>query len=134
MEPGAPSALTPKRKTPVVLVVEDEPMVGEVVQAMLRMGGFDSVHAKGPFEALQILEDPQQQFELLLTDFRMPRMTGIELIQKCKPLRPEMKTILYSGNADERETAGFPVKPDRFLRKPFTPKVLNDLVRAVLAS
>ncbi len=130
---GRPSNAAPSAKPPIVLVVEDEPMVGEVVQAMLKMGGIDSVHAKGPFEALAILEDPQRPFDLLLTDFRMPQMSGIELIQRCKALRPGMKTILYSGNADERVTASFPVKPDRFLPKPFSPKVLNELVRAVLA-
>ena len=134
MESGAPAAQPGQSKTLQVLVVEDEPMVGEVVQAMLKMGGIESVHAKGPYEALKILEETPQQFDLLLTDFRMPQMTGIELIQRCKPLRPAMKTILYSGNADERETARFPIKPDRFLRKPFTPKVLNDLVRTVLES
>lgn len=129
---GRPSDTAPSAKPPIVLVVEDEPMVGEVVQAMLKMGGIDSVHAKGPLEALEIVKDPHQHLDLLLTDFRMPQMTGIELIQRCKPVRPGMKTILYSGNADERETAEFPVKPDRFLRKPFTPRVLNELVRAVL--
>jgi CheY-like chemotaxis protein len=119
---------------PIVLVVEDELMVGEVVQAMLHMGGFRSVHAKGPFEALELLRDPNQHFDVLLTDFRMPRMSGIELIQKTRPLRPGMKTILYSGNADPGETAGYPEQPDRFLRKPFTPATLNNLVRSMLTS
>jgi CheY-like chemotaxis protein len=116
----------------VVLVVEDEEMVGEVVRAMLRMGGIESVLVRNPAEALKVLEDPQRSFDLLLTDFRMPQMTGIELIQLCKPIRPRLKTILYSGNVDERETAGYPVQPDRFLRKPFTPRTLNELVRSVL--
>lgn len=108
-------------------------MVGEVVGAMLKMGGYDSVHAKGPHQALEMLRDPAQVFDLLLTDYRMPRMTGIELIQECRKLRPTLKMVLYSGHADERETANYAVQPDRFLRKPFTPKILNELVRSLLA-
>lgn len=127
--------LTPSEPAqPVILVVEDEAMVGEVVCAMLQLGGFDFVHAEGPFEALDILKDTTQHIDLLLTDFRMPRMTGIELIQQTPSLRPGLKSILYSGNADESVVRGYKVQPARFLSKPFTPKTLNDLVRAVLTA
>jgi CheY-like chemotaxis protein len=119
---------------PSILLVEDEPMVGEVVQAMLQMGGFRSLHAKSPQEALEILRDVSRHFDLVLTDYRMPQMTGMELIQEARALRPRIKTVLYSGNADENVATGFSISPDRFLRKPFAPKVLNDLVRVVLAS
>jgi two-component system, cell cycle sensor histidine kinase and response regulator CckA len=121
---------TPRR----VLVVEDEEMVGEVVRAMLLLGGYAADHAKGPIEALELLARPEPHYDLLLTDFRMPKMSGIELIQQAKPLRPHIKTILYSGNADASVAYGFSVQPDHFLPKPFTPAVLNGLVRSVLGA
>jgi CheY-like chemotaxis protein len=133
MSPGTPESSTTVAKPATILVVEDEPMVGEVVCAMLQMGGLASTLAKGPDEALEILKDEQRQFALLLTDFRMPRMTGIELIQHAQSIRPGLKSILYSGNADESVAKGHKVRPDRFLPKPFTPKVLNNLVLEVLA-
>ena len=62
----------------------------------------------------------------------MPQMTGRELIQKCKQVDPELKTILYSGNVQEDTVAFYPARPDSFLRKPFTPKTLIELVKSVL--
>jgi len=62
----------------------------------------------------------------------MPQMTGRELIQHCKKVHPALKTILYSGNVQEETVAFYPARPDRFLRKPFTPKALIDLVQSVL--
>jgi two-component system chemotaxis response regulator CheY len=132
MTDGAAAPIDNSSPSRLILLVEDNPMVGEVVQAMLHMGGFRSVHASGPQEALAMLQEPNREFDLILTDFRMPRMTGIELIQHARTLRPGIKTILYSGNADESVTAGYAIQPDRFLRKPFAPRILNDLVREVL--
>jgi CheY-like chemotaxis protein len=117
----------------LVYVVDDEPMVGDVVQAILKMGGFESVFFEDPAVALKTLSDADPKPTLLLTDFQMPLMTGRELIQRCKKVCPSLKTILYSGNVQEETVTFYPARPDRFLRKPFTPKTLIDLVRSVLA-
>jgi len=119
--------------TAVVLVVEDEAMVGEVVCAMLHMGGFESILVRTPLEALAVLADTSRHLDLLLTDHRMPDMTGLELIKRSQSLRPRLKTVLYSGNADESVVDNCWPRPDRFLRKPFKPNVLNELVSQLLA-
>jgi DNA-binding NtrC family response regulator len=120
------------KKTALVYVVDDEPMVGDVVQAILKMGGYESVLFDDPQTAFQALSDANPKPTLLLTDFLMPQMTGRELIQHCKKVHPALKTILYSGNVQEETVAFYPSRPDRFLRKPFTPKTLIDLVQSVL--
>ena len=120
------------KKTALVYVVDDEPLVGDVVQAILKMGGFESVLFADPKIAFQALSEANPKPTLLLTDFQMPQMTGRELIQHCKKAHPELKTILYSGNVQEETVAFYPSRPDRFLRKPFTPKTLIDLVQSVL--
>ena len=117
----------------LVYVVDDEPMVGDVVQAILKMGGFDSVFFQDPSVAYKAITEANPKPALLLTDFQMPQMTGRELIQHCKRAHPQLKTILYSGNVQEDTVALYPSRPDRFLRKPFTPKTLIDLVQSVLA-
>ena len=121
------------KKTALVYVVDDEPLVGDVVQAILKMGGFESVLFADPKIALQALSEANPIPTLLLTDFQMPQMTGRELIQHCKKVHPALKTILYSGNVQEETVAFYPARPDRFLRKPFTPKTLIDFVQSVLA-
>jgi len=121
------------KKTALLYVVDDEPLVGDVVQAILKMGGFESVLFADPKIAFQALSEANPKPTLLLTDFLMPQMTGRELIQHCKKVHPALKTILYSGNVQEETVAFYPTRPDRFLRKPFTPKTLIDLVQSVLA-
>jgi CheY-like chemotaxis protein len=120
------------KATGVVYVVDDEPMVGDVVQAILKMGGYDSIFFQDPNVALEAINGADPKPALLLTDFQMPQMTGRELIQRCKKNHPTLKTILYSGNVQEETVAFYPSRPDRFLRKPFTPKTLIDLVESVL--
>jgi CheY-like chemotaxis protein len=133
MNSGVPEPSASPAPPLKILVVEDEPMVGEVVCAMLQMDGFKSTLTKDPREAIEILKDKRRRFDLLLTDFRMPHMTGIELIQHAQSLRPGLKSILYSGNVNENVVVGHKAQPNRFLPKPFTPRVLNDLVREVVA-
>ena len=116
----------------LVYVVDDEPMVGDVVQAILKMGGYESVLFQDPNAAFKAISEANPKPTLLLTDFQMPQMTGRELIQHCKKAHPLLKTILYSGNVQEDTVALYPARPDRFLRKPFTPKTLIDLIESVL--
>jgi len=121
------------KNTALLYVVDDEPLVGDVVQAILKMGGYESVLFADPKAAFQALSEANPKPTLLLTDFQMPQMTGRELIQHCKKVHPELKTILYSGNVQEETVAFYPTRPDRFLRNLFTPKTLIDLVQSVLA-
>ena len=114
-------------------MVDDEPMVGDVVQAILKVGGYQSVYFQNPVLAFEAFKKANPKPDLLLTDFQMPQMTGRELIQRCKEVHPGLKTILYSGNVQEDTVSFYASKPDRFLRKPFTPQTLIDLVNAVMA-
>jgi CheY-like chemotaxis protein len=118
----------------LIYVVDDEPMVGDVVQAILKMGGYRSTCFQDPLQALQSLTQASPRPDLLLTDFQMPQMTGRELIQRCKEVQPSLKTILYSGNIQEETVSLYRIQPDRFLRKPFTPKTLIEIVNSVVAA
>ncbi len=114
-------------------VVDDEPMVGDVVQAILKMGGYQSVYFQEPVLALEAIKRASPKPDLLLTDFQMPQMTGRELIQKSKEAHPGLKTILYSGNVQEDTVSFYAIRPDRFLRKPFTPNTLIEMINSVVS-
>lgn len=71
---------------------------------------------------------------LLLTDYMMDGMDGLELIARFKVLRPDMKAILFSGYATEtfRESVG--ALPDGFIQKPFDTETLVSSIKSVLSS
>ena len=69
---------------------------------------------------------------VVLTDYAMGRMSGMDLIRECRKLNPSQKTILISGTVDGEVFAGAPVKPDLFVAKPYDVNKLVDVVRAMI--
>jgi DNA-binding NtrC family response regulator len=116
----------------LIYVVDDEPMVGEVVEILLQMEGFQPRLFQDPAVALMDFLGANPRPTLLITDFVMGSMNGMELIDNCKQIQPDLKTILFSGNVGEKITASYSVKPDRFVSKPFQPKVLIEVIRSLL--
>jgi DNA-binding NtrC family response regulator len=129
---GEPAAARPDRGV-LVYVVDDEPMVGELVATVLEMDGFQFKLFIHPSEALEAFIAANPRPALLLTDFVMPGFNGMELIEHCKRVQPTLKTILYSGNVGAEVIQRYQVKPDFFIRKPFHSKNLMETVRLVLA-
>ena len=116
----------------LVYVVDDESMIGEVVEVILKLKGFRPRFFTNPETALQALIQEEPKPDLLLTDFLMSPINGMELIERCKRVRPDLKTILYSGNVGAEIMEYYSVKPDGFVSKPFLPKTLVGIVKSVL--
>ena len=134
MSPNGPGGATGRPPTgTLIFLVDDELMVGEVVVAILKLGGYQIRWFQDPVKALDGFRDSDPKPTLLLTDYKMPQMTGRELIQRCKDMHPGLKTILYSGDVQEDTAVLYKAQPDRLLRKPFVPNTLLDLVKQVLA-
>jgi CheY-like chemotaxis protein len=131
-DPAVDPQSTSATDRPLVYVVDDEPMVGEVVQTVLESGGFRTRLFQDPVLALQSLTQTTAQPRLLLTDYRMRSMNGMELIQGCKMLRPGLKTILFSSTLEAEDLQPYAVQPDEVVSKPFQPQRLAELVRNLL--
>jgi len=104
--------------TEKILFVDDEPNVLQSIQRQLR-NRFELATAEGGEEALRILRE-EGPFAVIVTDMRMPRMNGVELLAQVKDLYPEMVRLMLTGNADQ-ETAMEAVNTGqifRFLNKP----------------
>lgn len=129
---------TGKKETPAVatktkiFVVDDEQMIGEVVQAILELEGYDVTFFANPEDAVQAFKDAHPKPQLILTDFLMSPINGMELISLCKRNHPKLHTILYSGNVGEEIMEHYTHKPDGFFSKPFLPNTMIDLVNKVL--
>ncbi len=85
---------------------------------------------RDPVAALK--EMPAKRPEVIITDYAMGRMSGMDLIRECRRLNPNQKMILVSGTVDEHVFADAPVKPDRFLMKPYQLQEFTDCVRELI--
>ena len=138
----AETTWTPPRARPLdaargdesVLLVEDEPQVRAVAAQILKEAGYKVFRAATPLEALTIAER-RAGLDLLLTDVVMPKMTGRELAERVRVLRPGVKTVFMSGYTDRQmlEHGALASEP-YFLQKPFTSVSLLAKVREALDS
>ena len=103
-----------------VLVVDDEEFIRDFTTEFLSEYGLDPITAKNGIEALDILEKDTIGFDLIITDYTMPEMNGIELIENIRKKWPHQLIILSSGNIDivlERDFRH--LKIDAVLVKPY---------------
>jgi CheY-like chemotaxis protein len=82
-----------------VLVVEDEPVVSAVVQALLSRAGYDVLMAADGASALHTLEEHGSDVDLILLDMTMPGMTTEEILAEVRRLYPVLPVLLTSGFA-----------------------------------
>ncbi len=115
---------------PLVLIVEDEPSVREVLSIALERHGFGVVAVGSAEEALSMAGEP---FQILLTDVRLPGISGVELAQRLRGTRPRLPVLLMSGYAREEffsARAGGDTLP--FIPKPFTTRALAERLGSLL--
>jgi two-component system response regulator MtrA len=131
-EPLQPLVFSEGERPASIFIVDDEPMVGEVVGMVLGIEGFKTRVFTSPEDALDALETATEKPGILITDFAMTPMNGLELIGRFKKAVPALRTILYSGAITDNEAAAFRHGADAFLNKPFLPRELIRIVRSVV--
>lgn len=121
-----------ERRFPVILVVDDEPLVRSTVCGYLEHMGHVVTAAASGDEAYRMVREGAR-FDLLLTDIRMPgEIDGFELIDRVRALRPRAAVIAMSAYAGSDQ--GARLRADVFLRKPFTIARLEQAVSELLAA
>jgi PAS domain S-box-containing protein len=119
----------PARRDGRVLVVDDEPMIVDLLLSVLDEAGYHVDTAANGEEAARKIE--QRPYDVLITDVRMPRMNGMELYRRLQASRPEMqgRVLFITGDLiDERTTAFLTEIGARTLPKPID---LAELTAAV---
>jgi signal transduction histidine kinase/CheY-like chemotaxis protein len=121
------------RGSETILVVEDETPVRALVAEMLQASGYTVLMAADPAAALELSDRHPGPIHLLLTDVVMPEMSGPELRQRLKSLRPRTRVLYMSGYTDEALGRHGVLEPGTFLlQKPFSIGALGQKVREVL--
>ncbi len=130
---GAASDRAPARggRETILLVEDDDAVRGVAVRSLARLG-YEVIEAADGHEALERFAQIRDRVRLVVTDVVMPGMSGGELAERIAAERPGLPVLFLSGYADEAVSRGVIREGARFLRKPFTPDMLGDRVRALL--
>jgi CheY-like chemotaxis protein len=124
-----PAPPPPQNTRKTILIVDDDPLVLKVVSTALAVGNYDILNAWNGPEAIRQAREHGGTIHLLLSDFQMPGMTGIELATSICKERPEMRVLLMSGF-----DGGMLILNEgwHFLAKPFIPSQLRAIVANLL--
>jgi CheY-like chemotaxis protein len=121
------------RGTETILLVEDEESLRDLVRECLEASGYTVREARHGSEGLQVCETHEGAIDLLLTDGGGGGMSGRELAQHVRALRPQVRVLYMSGYTDDAVVVHGVVSAEvAFLQKPFTAAALARTVRAAL--
>lgn len=115
-------------KGALVFVVDDNALLGEITRQLLASAGYETRLFHQGLPARDALLAAASPPIVLVTDFDIGDINGLDLIHEVRAKLPQLKTLLVSGTAQPEVLARHPVKPDRFLAKPFR---ADDLIGAV---
>ncbi len=109
-----------------ILVVDDEPQVSKALRRLLARAGHEVETVQSPLDALRVLDTFAP--DLVISDFRMPEMTGMELLREVSRRRPACRRVLLSGYADVEALCDGQAHICRFYAKPWdTDTLLREL-------
>jgi CheY-like chemotaxis protein len=110
-----------------ILLVDDEDSVRDSLHAVLARDGYEVLAARSGADGLTIFRQSILPIKLLVTDYNMPRMSGLELARECSRLCWELPVLYVSGSCpDEQLKADLQARRRGFLAKPFR---TDDLLR-----
>jgi PAS domain S-box-containing protein len=130
--PGEEDILMP-RGNEKILFIDDEEILVDMGVMMLEELGYEATGMTDSFEALRLFEANPEHFDLVITDQTMPGMTGLELIEQMRRIKPELPTIVctgFSSKIDQTNAADLGIQA--FILKPLELPTLAGKIRASL--
>ena len=131
VEKGLPEELL--KGTGTVLLVDDEDIIIDVGQEMLKALGYKVLVARGGKEATDVYKANKDRIDIVILDMVMPGRGGGETYDRMKELNPDIKVLLSSGYSIDGQATGILERGcDGFIQKPFTMKELSGKIRKVI--
>ena len=124
-------SLSEQEKT--ILLIDDEEIVINMSEMMLKRLGYKVLKAHDGDEGLQMFEENKSKIDLIISDLEMPKMNGKEVMDKVREIDPQIKVMLSSGaltEADERNVIdkGF----NGFIKKPYDMNALCEKIAVII--
>ncbi len=113
--------------------MDDDDLVAQSGRSVLERLGYSVVCENSSPNALEIFRSRSDEFDLVITDMSMPRLTGLDLAEKMLKIRNDIPIILFSGYydiVDEKEALAKGVKG--MMKKPIKPRAMLKTVQEVL--
>jgi CheY-like chemotaxis protein len=126
-----PERVGKESSLPMIFVVDDEPMLLDLAAAILQPLGYEVRTFRDPEVALK--EFPKARPVVVVTDYAMGVMSGMDLVRECKRVNPKQKMMLLSGTINEQIYADESAKPDSFLAKPYQVREFVESVQKLAA-
>lgn len=118
---------TPERE--IVLVVDDEPTIRRFARRVLLEHHYEVLEADNGAAALEVINDSSRQVHIVVSDIVMPKLNGVQLLQRISTTHPRLPIILMSGYAGPELAQRGIQAPCSVLAKPFRPEALVAEVR-----
>ena len=116
-----------------ILVVDDDPVIGKSFDRVLSNKGYAVIKAETGEAAIEKLAG--EDYDLVVTDIRMPGMSGIEVAETVRAKQPWMPVLIITGyGSDESEARAKAAGVTDFLRKPLSPEMIETSVGAAVAA
>jgi CheY-like chemotaxis protein/nitrogen-specific signal transduction histidine kinase len=116
-----------------VLLVDDDSIVRDIAETLLKHIGFTVFSAAGGDEAIALFQKHRDNIKCLLTDLSMPAMDGWETLAALRKIQPHLPAILSSGYDENQAMSGDHAEfPQAFLHKPYTMANLKEVLCRVL--
>jgi two-component system cell cycle sensor histidine kinase/response regulator CckA len=116
----------------LVYVVDDEPMLLELAVVILEPQGYQIKSFRDPELAVEAFTKASPRPAVVITDYAMHSMNGMQLIEQLRRLEPRQRILLVSGTVGADVFQGSPTKPDMFLAKPYQAVQLTAAVKSLI--
>ncbi|ARD49672.1 response regulator [Sporosarcina sp. P37] len=114
-----------------VLVVDDEEILRMLLTDTLEFEGFQVEEAEDGLEAFEKIQS--NRYDAILLDYMMPRMTGLELLERLQPMELDVPVIMLTAKAQQTDQdTVMAMGASHFVPKPFSPNELTELVKSLL--
>jgi DNA-binding NtrC family response regulator len=115
-------------QTHQILIVDDNPHMSSLLSDILDFFDYKAVGAKDGEEALKLLTD--KSFDMVITDLRMPRMGGMDLLRSIKEKFSGLPVVVITGfGTDSSRSDALAAQADGFLPKPFKVEEIKELLK-----
>lgn len=116
-----------------ILLVDDQKDLLEIVALMLGELGHDCIKCSNPNDAIRIISEKEPKIDLVITDYSMPEVSGLDVLKHCAKEQPGLPVIIASGYNESISALGDDANAaHHMLNKPFGFNELRDILQSVL--